>query len=240
MKQALFDEIFRGKHDFPQDESLWPEHWKKTHYKVYERSLSFPYDISYADIFKNTSSVYTLLEKRHSLSLQKDKETRAITRNTIHALCYAACGVKENNGRSYPSAGALYPIEVYFFNALESDDFARGLYHFSQVTHELTLIKKDSESTMQEVLGTEQSVVDILSGVFIYTYTPARNGDKYGWFGARSAFLEVGAIGQNIDILAQSIGHATRYIGFTGNKKTDSYLEIDSYNELSIIAQGIA
>ncbi len=240
MKQALFDEIFRGKHDFPDNESLWPEHWKKTHYKVYERSLSFPYDKAFGSIFDNNTSLPHLLERRHSLSLHENNMTHTLSRNILHALCYFTCGVKENNGRSYPSAGALYPIEVYFFNAIESDDFARGLYHFSQVTHELTLIKKDNESTVREILGTEQVFVDSLTGVFIYTYTPARNGDKYGWFGARSAFLEVGAIGQNIDILAQSIGHATRYIGFTGNKKTDSYLEIDGYNELSVIALGIA
>ena len=70
---------------------------------------------------------------------------KALELNQLSQLLWAAHGITENNGfkRAAPSAGALYPMDVYVVVGQNSVvQIEAGVYHYEPKGHFLSLIAK--------------------------------------------------------------------------------------------------
>lgn len=151
-------------------------------------------------------------------------------------LYYSAGLVRKSKGKfhlSYPSAGGKYPIEIYPL-VLYGGELNNGLYHYNPIEHALdillTPLKKEDTSSlwMSQKWFRKASVILILTAVF------HRTTDKYGQKGLPFPFIEAGHIGQNIYLLAQSLGIGCCAIGQFKEKKLCKLLDINPFEEYPI------
>ncbi len=161
-----------------------------------------------------------------------------LTLNQISQLLWAAQGITDpdNNFRSAPSAGALYPMEVFLIlgNAEELD---AGVYRYKPEDHSLEIVKEgDIRGDLRRAsLGQraiEQAPINI---VITAEYT--RTTGHYGARGERYVHMEAGHIGQNIYLQAAALGLGTVAIGAFNDGDVASLLDIE-YNPLYIFPVG--
>lgn len=236
--QKLFFNLFLKKNNsISADISTWPEEWKTIFHKSYQRSKKITLSEKDLEIYVKKSVITHVIKERKSAIHFK----KGLRMDEFLALCILASGQKKDStSRPYPSAGGLYPLELYYINNDTSDMlFDTGLYHFSQVKKELSLVKKIAIQSLSKSIGSVQPWVENASGIIIVTYTRERNMDKYEWFGVRSAYIETGALLQTISLVGATLEIQSRHLGYTNNEVLDALLEIDSYSELSIAVMAI-
>src|SRR5271157_1697511 len=125
----LFHENSKFRY-WPQGKELPYEVVGQIHYKEYPRFKR----ITLPKKFIKDSSFENVLEKRKSTREFKNKK---LSLNEISKLLFYSFGittVKESGNwdtakRTYPSAGARYPLEVYPV-IFHSSDVAPGIYHY--------------------------------------------------------------------------------------------------------------
>lgn len=126
---------------------------------------------------------------------------------TISQLLWAAQGVTSDGGaRTSPSAGGLYPLELY----LLTDD---GVFHYLPHGHRLEQVYADDvqEAVAEAALGQEAvsdaAVVIVIAAVF------ERTEGKYGERAERYVQLEAGHCAQNVLLQAVALGLGAVPIG---------------------------
>jgi SagB-type dehydrogenase family enzyme len=132
----------------------------------------------------------------------------ALTLEEIGQLLWAAQGVTSPEGlRTAPSAGALYPLEIYTLTA-------EGLHHYHPDTHTLELW---SEGDRREDLAAAALGQDSLRQaplILVFTAVYNRTEAKYGAArGPRYVHMEAGHSGQNVLLQAEALGLAGVPIG---------------------------
>jgi SagB-type dehydrogenase family enzyme len=161
----------------------------------------------------------------------------------LSRVLHAACGVTDEarGYRTAPSAGALYPIEVYPV-VHDVAGLTAGLYHYLPAAHSLELVRPgDMRAAMvtagagQEMAGRAQ-VCLILSAVF------QRTRWRYRERTYRYVLLEAGHIGQNVYLAAAALGLGTCAIGAFLDDNLNDLLGIDGNDEASlyILTLGLA
>jgi len=156
------------------------------------------------------TSVEEALSKRRSVREYRDAP---LALNEVAQLLWSAQGITSPEGmRTAPSAGALYPLEVYLL-AGNVDGLAAGVYHYHPHEHALSkVVEGDRRAALSEAaLGQEAirdgAVVIVIAGVF------ERTTRKYGERGIQYVHMEVGSVAQNIYLQAESLGLGTVFIG---------------------------
>jgi SagB-type dehydrogenase family enzyme len=133
---------------------------------------------------------------------------RRLTEPELSQLLWAAQGTTHRGGyRTAPSAGALYPLELYV--ATEA-----GFYHFDSRKHELRLLAdRDLRSDLSEAaLG--QDEVRQAPAVFLIAAVYERTSRKYGKArGPRYVHLEAGHAAQNLLLQAVALNLGAVPIG---------------------------
>jgi SagB-type dehydrogenase family enzyme len=181
------------------------------------------------EIFYEGLSVEKAIEKRRS---ERDFSSQTISLLEFSSLLYYADGITEKRYglRAAPSAGALYPIEIYpIVNNVEG--LARGIYHYSVVDHSLELIQEGDfrQEMMQHALDQEMmaqaSVVLVLTAVF------HRTEWRYRERGRRYILLEAGHIAQNIHLIAVSMGLGSCAVGAFSDDEYNRMLGVDGKKE---------
>ena len=155
----------------------------------------------------------------------------------ISVILFAAQGISgEVHGqkvRTAPSAGALYPIDLYaFVNNVE--DIQLGLYYYSPTDHSLFQLKKGDfrKSLFEATL--EQDMVKDANVVIVLTSIPKRIVWKYRDRAQRYIFMEAGHISQNIYLQATSLGLGSVAIGAFYDEKIGNLMDLDLKQETPI------
>jgi SagB-type dehydrogenase family enzyme len=110
--------------------------------------------------------------------------------------------------RATPSAGGLYPIDLYVV-ALKVADLDRGIYRYNPNKDELVQVRASSAvEHLIESLAAPDEVISIrqANAVFLLVGQPWRSMRKYGARGMRFLFLEAGAIAENINLATMALG----------------------------------
>ena len=138
---------------------------------------------------------------------QRDFAERDLSRAELGQLLWAAQGITDDTGhRAAPSAGALYPLELYVVTA---DSVA----HYLPPRHELEA--RDSPDLRGDLADAAfaQEFVGEAPAIIIVTMVPSRTETKYGALGEGYAMLEAGHATQNLllqvaalDLAATSVG----------------------------------
>lgn len=132
--------------------------------------------------------------------------------------------------RTYPSGGALYPLEIYLLvNKVKS--LEQGVYHFNVRSNCLEQLKVNNVKNEATKLGIrdqgffDSAVTIMVSAVF------KRTTYKYGDRGYRFVLMEVGHLLQNISLVATALGIGSCEIGGYQDDEDNQFLNIDGVNE---------
>ncbi len=135
--------------------------------------------------------------------------------------------------RTAPSAGALYPIEIYIaVNRVEG--LRPGIYHYNVRGHYLELLKEGDfrQEMVYACLG--QEMPGTAAVTFILTAVFQRTRWKYRERAYRYILLEGGHIGQNIYLGATAMGLGACAIGAFLDDPVNSLIGVDGREEAVI------
>jgi len=176
-------------------------------------------------IHKGRMSLEEAILKRRSQRsfIQKDLDWSQISQ-----LLWAAQGITAKKWgysfRTAPSAGALYPTEIYLLNK-------DGLFHYFPSSHKLELL---ADSDLRGLLGAaalgQESVSQAPVNIVICAVYRRVTG-KYGQRGIRYVHIEAGHIAQNIHLEAVALGLGSVPIGAFNDKEVKDILSLPSEHE---------
>lgn len=145
----------------------------------------------------------TLLDRR-SVRAFTDQ---GLTLVELSQLLWATQGITADwGGRTAPSAGALYPLEVY----LVTPD---ALYHYLPEGHRAEVLSDEDLRIELTRAALDEPAVYGAPAVFVITAVYARTAAKYGERGERYVHLEAGHAAQNLLLQAGALGLAGVPIG---------------------------
>jgi len=132
-------------------------------------------------------------------------------------LLWAAQGVSDPSGlRTAPSAGALYPLELYAILAA-SGDLEAGIYHYLPRRHGLELVAPGDFRAEFAAAALMQEWTAQAGLVLIVAAAVARTTVKYGERGRRYVAIEAGHAVQNVYLQAVSLGLGATEVGAFGD-----------------------
>jgi SagB-type dehydrogenase family enzyme len=156
------------------------------------------------------SSLEALLRQRRSL---RDYSDAALRLADISQLLWAAQGITHPEGlRTAPSAGALYPLELYLV-AGNVNGLAAGVYHYRAGGHRLTRMHGGDQRKPLAQAALAQTWVGDAAAVVVFTAVYDRTTRKYGQRGLRYVHMEIGHAAQNLFLQAEALGLATVVVG---------------------------
>lgn len=142
-------------------------------------------------------SVEEALAKRRSV---RSFEGKALSREQLGALLWAAQGVSESERglRTAPSAGALYPLEVFAVTP-------EGVWKYETGGHSIRLVEADdrrrslSRAALNQTSVAQAGVSIVITGVY------GRTEIKYGERARRYVDIEAGCAAENVMLQATAM-----------------------------------
>ncbi len=155
--------------------------------------------------------VETALARRRSV---RSFGAQALELSQLGQILWAAQGITGSRWatRTAPSAGALYPLEVYVV-AGRVNGLAAGIYHYRPRNHALDRIGTGDrrDDLARAALG--QGWMAQAPAILAITGVVARTALKYGRRAERYVFMEAGHAAQNVYLQAQTEGLGTTAVG---------------------------
>ncbi|MEW6716908.1 MAG: SagB/ThcOx family dehydrogenase [Chloroflexota bacterium] len=163
-----------------------------------------------APVYDSKTSVEAALLERRSVRQYRDEP---LTLAEVSQLLWAAQGITHTDGlRTAPSAGALYPLEVYILVGRVAG-LPAGIYRYQPQGHELVLIAEGDYRQALHQAALNQSAVQDAPVVIVIAAVYERTTVKYGERGFQYVHMEVGCAAQNIYLQAVSLNLGTVFIG---------------------------
>lgn len=184
--------------------------------------------------FNETIRFWDVISNRKS---SRNFKNEPITQDQLSLLLFGMTGLTRifpNFAfRTVPSAGGLYPIEVYpVINNVEGIE--RGVFHYNIPKNSLELLK-NGDFRNEVAKGCLDQIIAYKSGVnFIYTAVIERSKWKYLQRCYRYIYLDAGHIGQNFYLIAEALGLGACTIGAIYDDELNELLGIDGINETTI------
>lgn len=188
-------------------------------------------------------SIEAALQKRRSVRRFKRKP---ISTAMLAALVRSAVGISaslpvelsDSNDskqstdmhlRTAPSAGSLYPIDLYFY-ANNVDGLSNGIYKYHPRYDKLSQHLDESESI--KIFNAHVDSLDTkdfpsANVIFFLVATPWRSMRKYGTRGMRFLIHECGAISQNINLAASAMSLGSLECGGFYDDEVNELLQFD-------------
>jgi len=191
-----------------------------------ERHMNLP-----EPILKGEVSVEEAIKHRRTI---RSYLSKALTLEQLSQIFWAAQGITEDGGykRSAPSAGALYPLDIY---AVVGDNGVRGLkagiYHYDPHNHAAMLITEGDFRADVAMASLSQMWMARAPLNLVITSEYRRITSKYGSRGERYAMIEAGHIGQNIFLQAEALGLRAGIVGAFHDKDVIRIMKIDRSHE---------
>jgi SagB-type dehydrogenase family enzyme len=175
------------------------------------------------------------LDSTYSLerSLKERRSIRAfspqpLTLPEVSQLLWAAQGITGAGGlRTAPSAGALYPLEVYLVVG-QVQDLAAGVYHYRPDGHRLIPWLPEDKRAEVATAAFGQSWLRHSAVIIVFTAVDTRTTGKYGDRGIRYIALEAGHAGQNVLLQATALGLGAVVVGAFNDPRVDRLLNLPS------------
>ena len=151
----------------------------------------------------------TLQERR---SVRRYRES-SVSLKSVSQLLWAAQGITSRKGfRTAPSAGALYPLEI-FVAADKVAGLPKGIYRYLPSDHRLEFISEGSCSKQLSGAALRQEAIKQAPVVFVIAGVQKRTVGKYGSRGIRYMYIEAGHAAQNLCLQAVALDLGSLTIG---------------------------
>lgn len=158
-------------------------------------------------------SAAPLVEALHSRRSIRSYRDAPLTLSEISQLAWAAQGVTHGQGfRTAPSAGALYPLELYLVAGRVSG-LEPGIYRYMPAQHALEQLAEGDHRWTLAGAAYMQGAVRRAPAVFVIAGIRERTAPKYGERSERYVWIEAGHAGQNLLLQATALGLGSVTIG---------------------------
>ncbi|MBU2567694.1 MAG: SagB/ThcOx family dehydrogenase [Elusimicrobia bacterium] len=169
-------------------------------------------------VYKSSISVEEAILKRRSV---RDFSNKKLPIELISQLLWSAQGItdKTNKFRAAPSAGALYPMELY----IVSPD---GIFHYIPDGHRIQKLQGDDLRQDLANACWGQNFVAVAGISIIIAADYGRTTWRYGNKGIRYVDIEAGHIAQNIHLQSVALNLGSVPVGAFNDKAVKSLLKL--------------
>jgi len=186
--------------------------------------------------YNSDVSLEQSLVKRRSV---RNYTGEPLTLKEVSQLLWAAQGTTSDRGfRTAPSAGALYPLEVYLIVG-DVQDLAVGIYLYKPKKHELVMM--EGKDVRQQLTGAALGQSSVKNGAIdlVFTAVYQKTTVKYGDRGIKYVHMEIGHAAQNVCLQATAMELGVVTIGAFNDQKVSKILNLPKDEEpLYIIPVG--
>ena len=181
-----------------------------------------------------TTGTISVEQAVHQRRTVRSFSAHPLALDALSQLLWAAQGITGSRGgkRAAPSAGALYPMDVYAVTGEGGiDSLGAGVYHYVPGEHALSLIARgDLRMAIAKAALSQQWMIQAPLNLVI-TAEYARVGRKYGRRAQRYAMIEAGHIGQNVFLQAEALGLKAGIVGAFQDADLIQVLQIPGAHE---------
>lgn len=180
---------------------------------------------------KGTFTLEETLERRRS---KRAYLPNRLSPEQISQLLWAAQGVFQRGKRTVPSAGGIYPLEIYLVTR-------EGVQHYVPQNHELVeTLRGDVVPQLCQATAGQEFIREAPANIIIAADYRAMEG-RYDKRAERYVCIEVGHAAQNIHLQAVALGLGSAPIGAFNDEEVHSVLKLpDEHWPLYIIPVGYA
>jgi SagB-type dehydrogenase family enzyme len=178
----------------------------------------------------------TLLDRRHS---EREFADRPMELVQLAQLAWASLGRnRSGGGRTVPSAGALYPLDLYVV-AGDVGDLTPGVYCYDPATHAFDLRSAgDHRGELADAAFGQRWVADA-PAVLVVAAVYVRATVKYDERGVRYARMEAGLVAQNLCLQAEALDLGATFVGaFDDDAMRDVLGSTDAVEPLVVVPVG--
>jgi SagB-type dehydrogenase family enzyme len=187
-------------------------------------------------LFDGDVSVEEALLARRST---REYSGEPLTLQEVSQLLWVAQGITDPRGfRTAPSAGALYPLEVYVVVG-DIEYLAEGVYKYKPHGHELMKVLDGDRRTELAKAALDQTWIEEAAIDVVITAVYERTTMKYGERGIRYVHIEVGHAAQNLCLQATAMDLGIVTVGAFYDEQVTEILNLpEKENPLYIIPIG--
>jgi SagB-type dehydrogenase family enzyme len=154
-----------------------------------------------------------VLSRRRSV---REFDSRPLRLAELSQLLWAAQGVSSTEGgRTAPSAGATYPLEVHAV-------LAEGVFRYEPEGHRLERLDGGDQRAGLAEAALDQRFVAAAPAVLVIAGVEARTAERYGDRAGRYVALEAGAAAENVLLQAEALGLAAVWVGAFDDERVAS------------------
>jgi len=177
---------------------------------------------------KGAVSVEEALASRRSHRVFADA---ALSIGEVSQLLWAAQGVTaEGELRTAPSAGALYPLEVYVA-AGRVRDLAAGVYRYLPRSHSIEMVKEGDVRYDLALASLGQKCVADAPAVIAIAAVYRRTEPRYKERAERYVHIEAGHAAQNVYLQCESLNLGTVAVGAFSDSEVGRVLSLQAGEE---------
>ncbi len=163
------------------------------------------------------------LSQRRSIRKYQDQP---LSLQQLSQILWSAQGITSARGlRAAPSAGATYPLEVYVVVS-NVQDLDPGIYHFRPEKQALQRHISGNHIQALAAAALNQACVRqapmVIAIAAVYTRTTSVYNDR----GRQYVHMEVGHVGENIYLQAESLGLGTVAVGAFHDRRVGKVLQL--------------
>lgn len=136
--------------------------------------------------------------------------------------------------RTAPSAGALYPLEIYVVVG-HVDGLKPAVYRYVPVEHALELAAPGDLRAPLSQAAHGQTVISTPPAVLVIAGVVARTAAKYGERAEQYVLLEAGAAAENVFLQCESLGLATVIVGAFVDEQVKEVLQLPEEEETYVL-----
>jgi len=223
--------LFKAESIFQEPEESMPQKEQKEQSLKKNSSISLPQPAKDSQ----TSIEETLLQRRSV----RDYKDEPLSLAEVSQILWAAQGITSTwGGRTAPSAGALYPLEVCLV-VRKAESISPGAYRYIPEGHKLERIVEGDLSEELARAGVSQMFIKEAPVNLVFSGVYSRTMKKYGERGIRYVHLEAGHAAQNVYLQVVSLGLGAVVVGAFYDEEVKQILNLaDDETPLYIMPVG--
>jgi SagB-type dehydrogenase family enzyme len=170
----------------------------------------------------------------------REYQEEPLSLSQVAQILWSAQGITSPNGyRTSPSAGALYPLELYLI-AGEVEGLEAGVYKYDPRDHTITGITSGDLRKKLTASALNQSAIQDAPLVLVLCAVYERTSAKYGERGSRYVHMEIGFAAENIYLQAQALNLGTVFIGAFHDDEVKKIIHLEEMEQpLGIMPVGV-
>lgn len=168
-------------------------------------------------------SLESALQNRRSVREYADEP---LSLEEVSQLLWAAQGITDEHGyRTAPSAGGLYPLEIYLLVGA-ADGLGTGVYKYLPSGHQLSEISSQDQRDDLYLAALDQDPIRQAPIVIVFVAVYERTQVKYGDRAPRYVHIETGSAAQNVHLQATALDLGTVFIGAFSDEQVKTVLSL--------------